>query len=104
MSSRRIRASESSKEDLIKFIPAQMRIAKNLNLPAKKIELSNRKDKKYVVETLEGKKIHYGALGVDDFLIHQDEERRKRFHNRFRNNPSKDDPSSGLFWSSRLLW
>jgi uncharacterized OsmC-like protein len=65
------------------------------------IEVSKRKDKKFhVIDT----NIHFGAKGYTDYLIHNDDDRRKRFHDRFKNNPSYSDKKSGLYYSARILW
>lgn len=68
------------------------------------INLSTKKDKKYMISRENGKKIHFGAKGMEDFLDHHDPIRRKNFHNRFRNNVGYNDKNSGLYYSSRLLW
>lgn len=70
------------------------------------IEVSNRKGKKFRVKDTN---IHFGAKKangdiMEDYLIHNDNDRRKRFHDRFKNNPSINNPKSGLYYSSRILW
>jgi len=40
---------------------------------------SKRKDKKYVLITPDNKKINFGALGMSDYTIHKDDERKKRY-------------------------
>lgn len=49
----------------------------------KKTELyrSSRKDKKYMIEH-EGKWIHFGQMGFEDFTKHEDLQRRERFRKR----------------------
>ena len=39
---------------------------------------SSRKDKKHMVK-MDGKTIHFGAAGMDDFTITGDEEQKKRY-------------------------
>jgi hypothetical protein len=78
------------------------RIAKEKGIKGE-ITKSNRKDKKYAIKTKD-KTIHFGAKGMSDFTIHKDEKRRKRFHDRFRNNKGYDDKTSGLYYSRKLLW
>ena len=68
------------------------------------INISTRKGKKYMIRSPKGKLLHFGALGMQDFLDHGDIERKKRFHNRFKNNKGYDDPESALYYSVRLLW
>ena len=65
------------------------------------IEASKRKDKKFhVIDT----NIHFGAKGYTDYLLNGDDTKRKRFHDRFKNNPSYSDKKSGLYYSARILW
>jgi hypothetical protein len=40
------------------------------------IKNSSRKDKKYMLITPDNKKIHFGAKGYSDFLIHKDDKRK----------------------------
>ena len=47
-------------------------------LGAKSLDLSNRKNNKYVVE-YDGKKIHCGSIKYGDFLIHKDKVRRDKY-------------------------
>lgn len=79
------------------------RIAKKKGIKGE-ITRSTRKDKKYAIKTDKGNTIHFGARGMSDFTIHKDEKRRKRFHDRFRNNKGYDDKTSGLYYSRKLLW
>ena len=44
---------------------------------------SSRKEKKYMVK-MDGKTIHFGAAGMDDFTITGDEEQKKRYMARHR--------------------
>jgi len=66
------------------------------------IELSSRKDKKYMV--YDGKKwIHFGQMGYADFSKHKDRHRRDLF--RTRNHKWADaEPFSPAFLSYYLLW
>lgn len=43
-----------------------------------KLLLSSRKDKKYMI-IHNGKKIHFGAMGYEDFTKHKDKERRDAY-------------------------
>lgn len=40
---------------------------------------STRSSKKYMVITPEGKKVHFGQQGYEDFTKHQDEKRRESY-------------------------
>ena len=42
---------------------------------------SSRADKKYMI-FVDGKRVHFGQAGYDDFTGHRDEERRARFRKR----------------------
>lgn len=66
-----------------------------------KIEPSSRKNKKFhVIDT----NIHFGAKGMSDYLLHNDDDRRKRFHQRFKSNKGYNNKNSALYYSSRILW
>ena len=70
------------------------------------IYLSNRKDKKYMLQNPDGKWIHFGAFGMEDFTRHKDEERRKRYLARATKIKGnwKDNPYSPNNISIHLLW
>lgn len=69
-----------------------------------KLVPSTRKDKKYAtIDPNTGKKIHFGAMGYEDFTKHKDETRRTAF--RTRNAKWKDTkPYSPSHLSYHLLW
>jgi hypothetical protein len=68
-----------------------------------KVSPSTRKGKKYMVEDPDGKMIHFGAYGMEDFSKHKDEKRRTSFRSRNRKwaNAPKWSPS---WLSFHLLW
>ena len=71
----------------------------------KDVELheSTRKDKKFMVFTPEGKKIHFGQRGYSDFHLHKDPVRRDRF--RTRNAKWADAPKwSPAHLAYYVLW
>lgn len=87
---------------------------KEAQLKAKSLGLSiphssHRKGKKLVV-VHNGKKIHFGQLGMEDYLIHRDSDRRDRFRARAEGILKKDgqpaylDPDQPLYWSYNILW
>ena len=105
------------------------RIAKKKRIEFIKLIPSPRKDKKYRIYishlstlsqvpsktsfreilipemlTKKEKYIDFGSRFNEDFLDHHDEQRRIRFHQRFQNNKGYNNPLSGLYYSSRLLW
>ena len=63
---------------------------------------SSRKEKKYMVK-MDGKTIHFGAAGMDDFTITGDEEQKKRYMARHQKENWKDSKTTG-FWAKNLLW
>ena len=67
------------------------------------IYLSTRKDKKYMVVSPDGKKIHFGDVNYTDFSKHLDKDRQKSFFN--RNHKWKDaKPYTPANLSFYLLW
>ena len=71
-----------------------------------KLYESSKKDKKYMVETPEGKFIHFGAFGYEDYTIHKDGERKERYIKRHQNNENwtKSGIETAGFWARWLLW
>lgn len=69
------------------------------------ISRANDKKKKYVA-TIDNKNVKFGAFGMEDYTIHKDKERKKRYIIRHKNN--EDWTKSGIrtagFWSRWLLW
>tara|TARA_R110002126_G_scaffold53413_2_gene144390 strand:- start:5093 stop:5365 length:273 start_codon:yes stop_codon:yes gene_type:complete len=47
-----------------------------------KVYPSTRKDKKYMVQDLSGKVVHFGQMGYEDFTLHKDTIRQERFRQR----------------------
>jgi hypothetical protein len=97
--------SQSEGANAKQYIREQKRIAKKLGWTnLHDIVESPRKNKKYRAIMKDGSYVDYGAIGMSDYLIHKDEARRMRFHQRFQNNKGYNDPTSGLFFSRYLLW
>ena len=93
------------KKELKIYLKPQLKKARDLNLDfIADIQISPRLNKKYRAILTDGSYVDYGALGMSDYLIHRDENRRNRFHQRFHNNKGYNNPESGLFYSARLLW
>jgi hypothetical protein len=67
---------------------------------------STRKEKKWMITTPQGKIIHFGASGYDDFTIHRNIERMNNYTSRHkpRENWNKSGINSAGFWSKWLLW
>ena len=68
-----------------------------------KLYTSTRKDKKFMVLNPDGKRIHFGQLGYDDYHTEKDEERRARFlkrNDKWRT-ADKFTPAHLAYW---VLW
>ena len=77
-----------------------MKKAKELHLNP--IQLSSRKDKKYMVS--DGKKlIHFGQMGYEDYTKHHDEKRRELFRKR-NHKWATAEKYSPAWLSYHLLW
>jgi len=94
----------TSKEEQLKLysnITKVQKQAKKLGLNP--VEISSRKDKKYMIRDDQGHVKHFGAWGYTDFTKHQDKTRREAFQR--RNHRWKDAPVySPAFLSYWLLW
>ena len=70
-----------------------------------KIQKSTRLHKKYMA-VMEGKTVHFGAKGYEDFTTHHDPKRKTAYLTRHKNN--EDWTLSGAktagFWARWLLW
>ena len=64
---------------------------------------STRAAKKFMIATPEGKVIHFGAKGYEDFTTTRDEKRKERYLSRTASQP-QNDISSAAFWAVNLLW
>lgn len=68
------------------------------------ISTSKRKDKKFQVTTPEGKTIHFGASGYEDYTIHKNKERYERYIQRHKARENWENKNSAGFWSRWILW
>ena len=79
------------------------------SLGATDLRPSWRKGKKWAI-LYQGKWIHFGALGYDDYTIHRDDERRASYRRRHKailllnGLPAYKDKKQAAFWSWHLLW
>ena len=66
---------------------------------------SDRSGKKYMVD-VDGKVVHFGADGYEDYTKHKDPERKKRYITRHKANENwnKSGIKTAGFWSRWLLW
>lgn len=67
---------------------------------------STQPTKKFMVISPDGKKTHFGAAGYEDYTIHKDDERKKRYIIRHQKNENwnKSGIHTAGFWSRWLLW
>lgn len=66
------------------------------------IKPSTRKGKKWMVR-VDGRLIHFGSAFHQDYTIHHDKERRRRYITRHKNDHIDDFTKPGA-WSMWLLW
>jgi hypothetical protein len=68
------------------------------------LKQSTRKGKKWMVFNPNTQKwVHFGALGYEDYTVHKDKERRKKYHQRMGRFSNADKYSPG-YLSLVLLW
>jgi len=71
-----------------------------------KISLSTKKEKKYMVITPDGKTVHFGQMGYEDYTKHKNKTRRKKYLKRsskIRGNWKKNKYSPNNL-AIHLLW
>ena len=77
-------------------------------LGASSLDYSKRKNNKYMVE-YNGKKIHFGSVNTEDFIIHKDPDRRDKYLTKAMKISNKDGqlthqlPTYPNYWSIKLL-
>ena len=74
--------------------------------PTVKLYPSTRKGKKWMIQTPDGKKVHFGASGYEDFTQHQDKERQRLYllrSGKIQGN-WRDDKYSPNMLSREILW
>ena len=64
---------------------------------------STRSGKKWMVE-IDGKTVHFGASGYEDYTMHGDDKRKDSYIARHSSREDWNDPHTGGFWSRWLLW
>jgi len=71
-----------------------------------KIGLSTKKEKKYMVTTPDGRVVHFGQMGYEDYTKHKNKTRRKNYLNRSAKIKGKwkKDKYSPNNLSRILLW
>lgn len=69
-----------------------------------KLSKARVKGKKYTAEFADGKKIHFGASGYEDYTTHKDKSRQMRYLNRHRKRENWSDIKTAGALSRWLLW
>jgi hypothetical protein len=71
-----------------------------------KIQLSPKKDKKYMVTTPDGRHVHFGQMKYEDYTKHRNKTRRKNYLTRSANirGDWKKDKYSANNLARNLLW
>jgi hypothetical protein len=77
--------------------------AREIYGPGVQIEPSTRKSKKYMLLKPDGKWVHFGYYGMEDYTKHKDENRRDAFRSRNRKWAHQHKYSSA-YLSYYLLW
>ena len=71
------------------------------------LEKSSRKDKKLMIRKQypgDGKRIHFGGRGYQDYPEHKDEKRKNNYIRRHEKNENWNDLTTAGAWSKCLLW
>lgn len=94
------------------MVKERVKYKKEKYFPDLVIRVSKKKTKKFdAIFTYKGKKriVSFGYKGMSDYTQHKDDNRRKRFRDRFRNEMKEGRiahkyPLSPLYWSWHILW
>lgn len=88
----------------LKLINVEPLLLRNLN-SKERLQVS-KKDKKYAVDLPMGKTIYFGHRDYDDYTLHRDPERLKKYLSRHtkRENWKLSGIDTPGFWSRWLLW
>ena len=73
------------------------------------LEISNRKDKKYMVhfinpETKRINTVHFGSKGMSDYTLNKNDEKKERYIKRHQKNEDWQDLTKAGTWSRYILW
>ena len=93
-------------KDISNYSNVSLAQKKAIKYIGKKIYLSDRKDKKYMVQNPRGNWVHFGAMGYEDYTKHKDDDRRKRYLARATKIKGdwKEDKYSPNNLSIHILW
>jgi hypothetical protein len=70
----------------------------------KKLEKAKDGKHKWIAHFDTGKKTKFGAYGMDDFTITNDEEQRERYRKRHQKDLKTNDPTRAGYLSYYVLW
>ena len=99
---------DSPKKKLVQGDDFKRLQKKAKKLGATSLDYSKRKNNKYIVE-YNGKKIHFGSVNTEDFIIHKDPDRREKYRVKAMKITNKHGeatyqlPSYPNYWSVTLL-
>lgn len=101
-------SSSSKSRKILKYSnPTQVyRLASRYLGKTAKIGLSTKRDKKYMVTTPEGRIVHFGQMGYEDYTKHKNKTRRKNYLTRsgkIRGDWAADKYSANNL-ARKLLW
>lgn len=65
---------------------------------------SDKADKKYYALFDGSKKVYFGAAGYEDYTMHKDPERKRRYIERHKKNENWNDPTTPGSLSRYILW
>lgn len=68
------------------------------------IKKSTLKNKKFDVFQDEKKITSFGAIGYEDYTMHNDDKRKANYIKRHKSNEDWSDPTTAGFWSRWILW
>ena len=98
----------NKKTDILKYSDPKKAISNAIKYLKNNIVfgLSTKKTKKYMVQNPDGKWIHFGEMGYEDFTKHQDDKRRQNYLKRTANMKGnwKDDKYSANNLARNILW
>ena len=93
---------DSPKKTLLKGDDFKRLQKKAKKLGATSLDYSKRKNNKYMVE-YNGKKIHFGSVNTEDFIIHKDPDRRDKYLTNRNGELTYQLPIYPNYWSIKLL-
>ena len=101
-------SSDESEKELPKINKEELKNISKLVMKITSLDYSKRKNNKYMVE-YKGKKIHFGSVNTEDFIIHKDPDRRDKYRVKAMKITNKDGeltyqlPTYPNYWSVKLV-